>query len=594
VPCVTSGFDRKDKFNPRIQQRTSTTLQETQNIDLRSMTGGIETMLDIVRKLNGKSYDKLQLIRVALELLEQKQSTKDQAQTAKPETLPQGQTGKGIEAGALSAVQRTALRRKFLGRTVLTAVAISAVTSGFMGGVNMLNNSIKTTQTAVQKAPGDSGDPQLWRVDAHGLAPTNPYWTQDAFYGYTNTTKWRDSGGSLDIIMMPTTLPDPNKPHITVSTMAANDLVAIPIEEGTQVSAVRALSVNDKPLELLVGEMSDGRMVSKAHNDNTYYRLEYDLTKSDRPVLTPHWPIQPDAKVSVLRDPSAYPGTKGDAAEYIRDTFTYDANPAIDKTVAKTDPELYLDKMYDLQRCKCDQCNTVAAIIESQKHPETNMAFVTGYLHGDSKKDGHSYLGAGPMHAWFNNDGKIDDATAVRTDSKSVLPTEMPTDQVDKRWTESQKALGLEAKPNNDTERNAVLYSLAALALAGAATLEARKKYMQRAVGNALQWERWYTAGADIDPRDAVRLLQWQAYARPTSPLPQLNGADGYHGESPDTIPSTTLAEVARGGFTAGPQLTRAQQRGLQNTAQALLHGRRHASQHVYAPKHRNIGAVRP
>lgn len=588
---VTTYVNRGNKFNPLVTQRTSESLREVANNDLRTMTGGPETMLDVVGKLNGSKYGKVELIRVALELLEEhEQREEDKAQEQEAAWVADDRRRSSIYALKRGGEyderhpHRFAAIRKFAGRLALAATATFGVfltapaPSAIGGGTSSGDDKPAAVRLGEgQTGIGGEGQGQIWRIDEHGLEVKNPYWSQHAHYVIDPEGKPEVDETWGAAIALPSQV-SPETPHITVTTMTNEVTESLPIEEGTKVSAVRAYTAGNVALGVAVLRRPDGVVTTYVDAtgdlEGTVYRLEYDLTESNQQVITPSAPVMLQRHIEDdLVYPEDYPGTEENTAAYISGTFIYDANAALAHNYDQaTSTREYVDKVYETGRCKCDQCNITALVLEAAKDPIKDRTYVTGYLHdGSNSKGGRSYLGDGPGHAWMN-DGTINDATAANLDASSVVSSTKPVDNIEGLWDKKQKEWGL--KPEQGP--NKLLFQLGLISLASTGALmvldiESRKRYMRNAFNRATSWDRWYTAAADIDPRDAVRLLQWHTYATQDSPLPPIDGGKSYRGEHPDSIPSAVLYSVANGGFNHQSGLTEKQRRGLQRTAHALL-----------------------
>ncbi|HEV7455076.1 MAG TPA: hypothetical protein VGO07_07505 [Candidatus Saccharimonadales bacterium] len=576
---VTTRVDTSNPYNPHLHNTASKSGTQLDSSDLRRMTGGDETMLGIVRKLSESKYDNLTLLRVALQLLEGKQQKQEHIQQKAVEAAVGGTPQWIGLAPRREQTNYNRHRARLIGRAAVaaglafaTAGAASATLHATLGNHN--KKSVEAPAPCVPATPV----PQLWRVDAHDLQPAPGYWAQTTFYNYTAKGGWahRKDHSKLPLDL-PDTLPT-STPHITVSGVGSGNEYTIPLPEGDDIVAVRASDGKDLPVQAY--RHTDGttfvQVGTTGNCDN--YRIAYDLIPAVHPIR-PSRTLDVQGAETII-NPAQYPGaTEGAAAQAtaLSEGMVYDADDNLNKVYgANPTPGDFVQTLYANGRCMCSICNPGVAMVQAAVNPDQKLAYVNGW-NGVNMGTTHGYLGGGIAHAWLD-DGTVIDSTASKMDARSVVPHPPALSVLDDTWHGQQVHAGLVKPPEKHSPSPFMpllpwLGGIAASALLG---VELRKHYMRRIVSEAVRGDAWLTAAADIDPRDAVRLLGWQAYGTQASKVPAIDGGESYQGEQANNIPTKVLEAVQHGGFHADGQLTPQQARGLRHTAGAILRDRRH------------------
>jgi len=593
-----------DRFNPRLNDMTSTKRTQLRMTDLRTLTGD-ETMYNIGSKLEAGTYEDIELVRVALQLLERRQPQDDHAAdpelTATPAVLPKGEPPIVISLAEEQPNMAT-LRTRFAGRIAVLATVIMAGISLLDATGGALENRVDSTapprppSTTTGLANADAqqklkidGPTGAVRIDNHGLTEQSPYWHENLDYSYGNPRYgWRTAGLRGEVVPVPAEMPDANRPHLKLTFFSEPYMVSLPIEDGTAVAALRAYAPDGEQLPTELVRLPDGSVhanVAASVKDGTIVKYEYDLV-ADRDG---DWETKPSLPLSVahdvsLKDALSYPGAQGNTqtlANYTEQNFTYDSSPvlAIDYTrLTHGSPSLIVPEIYKQQKGDCTEVNGAIAMLSARLWPLQELAVVNGYYHLDHvPSNGHSYLQASQAHTWLNNGENIDGTPRSAT-GQQPRGTQT-TAALDATWTQAIGGLSdVWLKQPPQKPQRPVKFpteALVGLLAAGVFSLEMRGRYLQRAAGAYLRWDRFMTAALDIDPRDAVQILQWRAYGRPAtdtdpgSTMPQPSGGENYRGENPRFIPSSTLAGVASRELAVS-NLNPSQRRGLRHTASAI------------------------
>lgn len=561
IEDVASTLDARNPYNPRLISRSAQSGRELSNRDLRTMTGGERGADAILRQLETGNVDDVQLVRVALELLEAKDAMEVEAPNENAPTLQEpdkDQKPRRITIG--EGVDRWKHCRRQVTKTVLGSAAVFAAVQTTIAGVHSVTEG--QDKSIVQG--------QLFRVENHGLTQESPYWNQATHYAFSDG-EWNEADGPQQKLTLPRTLQREDAPHLTVSVRLGDGELDLPIEEDTRLAALRAYDSHHDPVQITAYKSGDG-VVTVDANQAAGAFLEYDLVAGDGPSVHATKPLTVKGEMfySDLWKKSFDGAAEG--AEYIRDNYVYDDAQKQHEALAETNsPEEYVNHLLETGRCQCQQCNTEVALMESQVRPEQDLALVTGYLHERPAGSSHSYLVE--SHAWLN-DGRTIDATAKTMDENSVAPHYPDTTTLDKRWQANVETVLNEAESSDESQCRA-LWALCGAAAIGLTVLEARHRPLRRTANAYVDFDRRVTAATKIAPDDALQLMGWQAYGEWTSPVPALGKASHTIIPKEKNIPTSTLEEIARGEFRASGQLTESQQRGLRQTAAAMLRTRR-------------------
>ena len=622
---VDTFIDASNPYNPFMSSMTATGRQPLQNASLRQMTGD-ETMRNIRFKLDEDQYGDLQLVRVALELLERRQASKDpmpskdQVAEVVEEVLPKGEAPKTITlADKLPNMNR--LRAGYVGRVAVASAVLLVLTSLLTAAAKELDRTGRQDaqpqpapsqfdqqrqDDAIRNLDPDSSGGAI-RVDNHGLQEVSPYWYNDVNYVYTTGRRhhWRGViDDSWTYEPAPTQLENQKVPHLTVTFFGfgdyasgnfdSRDAAALPIEVGTKVGALRAFDKAGRPLDVQLIRRHDGVVIAnlahpRAQDDYSEFivRYEYDLVwDGDQ-----SWGIQPDRPLKVyadqpIQDPKDYPGADGGPsglADYTSRAFTYDDTDALHRHYTETTgniPGPFVAELYKEQRGNCAEVNSAIGMLSAALWPDLYMGLVNGYHHNlDPKNFDHTYLRTQEAHGWLNQAGFIIDGTPS---GGSPAGTPQSIQDLDKTWQQAVTAPVAEwetgPQQNQQEHKNPFdlpKWPLILLGAIAAAAAEVRTRRLTNLGAAYLRWDRWVTANLDIDPRDAVQLLQWRAYGGPDSRMPVPSDGTKYRGEKVDNIPDYLLEAAARGKVEI-PGLSRSQSRGVAHTAGAIRADRAH------------------
>jgi|GEM_PF-3543215 len=617
-----------DPYNPIIQTRGTVTRQEDRATTLDALTGGDQLDDDIVGKLNFGHYDNIQLIRVALKLLEQKKLDIETDAVAKARNVLKGDAKAGAQytadhdatSGKAASVEsdkplprgvpggiiefkgvHRGYKARMIGRFALRVTLTAGMLAGAYTAYDAVHDADKSKTAVTEVRHEHPLKETLWRVEDHGLDEKSAYWGQSTAYNLDGHATWytMHSDNRMEPVGIPRQLAATVTKYDTVSRLLKDDETFLPVQDGTQVAALRATSASGVALPVYTYKAKDGRMAVRVDTDgqDDYYRLEYDLTGADAATIRPsRTPTIQDADTLSYAGYTPKKDSWPSEDSPIQNNFTYDNSDQLKQRLAGMTTKEFTDYLQSQQRCQCLQCNTLAATRIAKDYPDAQMAMVTGYHHS-AAKDEHFYLTDPDAHAWldvripYQNTHKLGiiDATATKTDANSNAPVSKPTNELDGVWKQQAQEYVAQTQPEHPEEpwRKALL-PLAMIALLGTAGLEIRKKYMQQVVAQAYhegrQLDSWLTAAADIDPRRAVQLMKWHVHGKDHyDTMPQAPAHDDYRDTSPDTIADETLVEIASGGFRGA--VDPKQRAGLENTARALLRERRLAA-HKTGAKH--------
>lgn len=574
IDDTSVSLNRSNPYNPRIIQRNGRTGQELSNTDLRSMTGGDQAMQELPKQLQRGSCDTTLLIRAALEMVEAARSTDDSL--SEP---PEQNQSDPADLGAAASVLVFDKERLNSGKYMSTFLGRILVGAALMGGFAGFSDALIEGPRLVEAQPVYNAPiTPMFRVEDHGLPQQSPYWAVATSYVYKDG-RWSSVQQNNGLLQVPRALDNQEQPHLTVQTRTNKENVELPVEEGTRIAAIRAFDVNGEPVPIAAYQNDDGTVFTNTTPmKRAAYRIEYDLVSDPKSRVHAVAPMRVDDG-DTISHPSYYPQASDGveaAAEYVRTHLIYDDSQQIKDTLSRQpNSGAYVSRVYDEGRCQCEQCNTAVGFVASRIDPGQELALVSGYLHQDDPHFGHSYLVEG--HAWLN-DGHTVDATAETTDSKSAIPQYDDTSYLDGSWGKQGTELRLtERKPIRRWPKEALLWPLAGVALAGAAGVELRHRVLRNAAGFAIGVGRRVVARMGIDRDDAVRLIGWQAYAPFASRVPDIHRPAGVLPLDEANLPTEALHDVKRGGFVAGGHLSPRELRGLRFTAASILYDRRRA-----------------
>jgi hypothetical protein len=600
---IQTVIDGTDQYNPHLYTMTARGRRQLHSASLRDLTDA-GAMEGIAAKLADGLYDDPTLIRVALELLERRKEKlleepeKIEIQEGGTSALPLGEQAQviGIEK---TQPNKARLCGGFIARVALATtvfVGVTGIAGRLIDGINppSIPIALPNHEAQIQLA-GRGGNEGAIRVDDHGLMQTSAYWHQDINYDYTRKG-WRgDSSVPWEPIVVPAVL-SPKTPHLTVTFFSDEQFAYgnfsmryaanLPVEGGTKIGALRAFDADNKPLRAGVALREDGLAIGYLLDqpegyDSLIIRYEYDLVSSTEE----EWDVHPQRPIYVsngatIKDPGSIPGAKQGTrglANYTKSKFEYDDSDPLKRIYAKraSSPGSFVSEVYSRARGNCAEVNAAVAMVSSQLWPEQHLGFVGGYNHYRQSNFGHDYLQASEAHGWLSNGGAID---STPTKGGGVSAPTLTEQELDKTW---QQAVGTPIAswepPAKELPVWPVLGLLATAVIAG----ELRHRRLANIVGSYLRWDRWMTSHMDIDPRDALQIMNWSAYGGPNSAMPLPSGGKAYRGEVSDNVPDYILDDIISG--QKFPGLTRAQQRGVKHMAAALKADRRHeARQKLY------------
>lgn len=592
IPLVTST-DVRNPYEPRVIQRRTPNYATVEDQTLRELSGGDQSLADIVHNLRSNKYSNLQLLAVTFQLLKQHKQSAEADRVEEQHSVDTLAAPKSVTGGDVPPViepemsSRSVLKAapRVLARLALAGVVVAS-------SLKLIDIGLEASGLGREIPPISVGNvpPDIWKTDAHNMETTG-YWTQTMSYYYDAKTGWQTApakGDKPTIRQYPTSITDTTVPHIDVSTITNEYAVALPLLEHTVLGSLAAYDKDGNTLPASASINTDGTIQAYVSNPtHATYKLTYTLIGSSGTHLHATRPL--DVSGSTSEHSNRYPLARLGAraqASYMRHTFTYDANKAHERHLTSflDTPDAFVDEIYQSRRCECERCNQAVAFTQAGIQSPTPTAYSQGFFKDEA--DSPDFLPKNG-HAWLRVNWDIVDATPKKQDAESVLSQEPPRSIFKQRWDKQNHKLGtippagdktysadtipIEILPNTDISGliEKAAFPLGGLAGAALAYLELRRRPLRRSIRALYEGTRWRSVARNINMGDALSFMAWHAYAQPDTPMPtrpmRITPAQ------PANFTTQTLQEIKAGNFRGRQHLRRHENRALRRMAKLLL-----------------------